>query len=476
MVRKGLALCIGVATLLLGGCGGGSDGGGQGGQVTSVGGAGAGGSAPSGGAGGNQAGGGSGPCTLPPDVAADIEAYRAAFDATYSAHAAELDQMAASGDGESYYTFQYALDATLSMYEATGDASYVQRALAWAGTMVAAATIIDPAGYANWPGSWCDTEDFGGGGSGGSCPYPSIAYQLDDFQGSTELARLARLVLLDPNAAPEDTSAAGAVREFVVKNVVEKWGPAGRGSVEYLVADAQNLTLPLNDKAMLFGRILLELETISAALGPLPYETDSTPWLDAIGQAFVARLAPFDPTNAQSCPSSGDCNDSGGEAVCNPLAPTAPPAEPTAITWDVGLGWDSCKALDTSHANRYPYLASEMAHRGRVFDSDQITGLARLLSRVLYNGNAADPRIRNFIDGSQCTFITRGPDECGLIYSGWVVLAEWDDEAFATASAVYQALMAATCNPTLGYNGSVYGLLELPAHLAKARRLQACPP
>ena len=474
MYCKTLALLASVTALLLASCTGSSDGGGQGGQPTSAGGTGAGGSLPTGGSGGSQAGG-SGPCTVPPDVAADIEAYRTAFDATYAEHAAELDQLAASGDGETYYTFQYVLDATLSIYEATGDASYRQRALGWAATMVAAATIIDPAGYANWPGSWCDTEDFGGGGSGGSCPYPTISYQLDDFQGSTELARLARLVLLDPNASSADKGAAAAVREFVVKNVVEKWGPAGRGSAEYLVADAENLTLPLNDKAMLFGRILLELETVSAALGPLPYETDSTPWLDAIGQAFVTRLAPFDPANAQSCPSSGDCNDSGGEAVCNQLPPTAPPAEPTAITWDVGLGWDSCKALDTSHANRYPYLASELAHRGRIFSPAEITGLARLLSRVLYNGNAADPRIRNFIDGSQCTFITRGPDETGLIYSGWVVLSEWDDEAFATASAVYTALVAATCNPTLAYNGSVYGMLELPAHLAKARKLQACP-
>jgi hypothetical protein len=449
-----------------GASGGGADG--AGGAETGA--AGNGGSAHAGAAGG---GGADPPCTVSSDVDAQIAIYRALYDEAYVPYEDDFDAMAASGAGDTYYTFQYVLDAALSVYEATADPTYLARAMAWAQTMMSKATIIDASGYANWKGIWCVPAYFDAP-AGEPCPHPEIAYQLEEFQGTTELARLARIVLLDPSSTPEQVALAAEVRAFVAKHIVEKWGPKGRSSIDNLIANAADASSPLSDKTVLLGRILLDLQLVAEALGPLAGEQDYSEWLTAIAQSFTSRLVTYHPDGAQSCPSDGVCSDAAGDG-CGTQPATPPPAAPEALTWDVGVGWYNCQALDTSHANRYPYFASELLHAEYVVQPAQITGLARLLSRVLYNGNSEDPRIRNFIDGSQCAFYSSGPDRVGLIYSGWATLAEWDDEAFAVVDAVSSALVAGKCNPTLAYNGTVYGRMALPAHLAKAARLRACP-
>ncbi|MDE2320508.1 MAG: fibronectin type III domain-containing protein, partial [candidate division NC10 bacterium] len=83
-----------------------------------------------------------------------VSYYQAIYDAEYQNNQTTLDAMAASGDGGTYYTFQYVFGGTLSMYEATHDVKYLERALAWAETMVSKATIIDSNGNHNWSGPW----------------------------------------------------------------------------------------------------------------------------------------------------------------------------------------------------------------------------------------------------------------------------------------------------------------------------------
>ena len=94
------------------------------------------------------------------------------------------------GTKDVYYTFQYVLAPTLSMYEALGDVSYLERALNWGSTMVDKAVISDRDGFRNWSGDW-------------DSPYADkpIYYMLWDLQGSTELARMARIVLTDESLA-----------------------------------------------------------------------------------------------------------------------------------------------------------------------------------------------------------------------------------------------------------------------------------
>ena len=58
------------------------------------------------------------------------------------------------GPQDTYYTLQYALMGTLSMYEATGDTQYLELVLTWAETMISKAVVIDHSGKRNWPGPW----------------------------------------------------------------------------------------------------------------------------------------------------------------------------------------------------------------------------------------------------------------------------------------------------------------------------------
>ena len=73
----------------------------------------------------------------------------------------------------------------------------------------------------------------------------------------------------------------------------------------------------------------------------------------------------------------------------------------------------------------------------------------------------------NFIDGSNRAYKGRGPWGNGLIYSGWITLGEFDPQVQQVCHAAFEAILAGKRNPSLDYNGSLYGRIELAGHLAK---------
>jgi hypothetical protein len=91
-----------------------------------------------------------------------------------------------------------------------------------------------------------------------------------------------------------------------------------------------------------------------------------------------------------------------------------------ALIWDKGLGFEGHAAVDTSHGNRYPFAALELYRAGIVFSLEEVRGLARLLTDVIWNQSPGDPRFSNFIDGSNHRYRKADRWENGLIYAGWV--------------------------------------------------------
>src|SRR5688572_5213968 len=130
--------------------------------------------------------------------------YQKAFDSILYEHGDMLDSAAASGRGSTYYTFSYALDGILGMYEGTGDLRYLEQALAWGETMVAKAKITDTDGLLNWSGDWAS-------------PYSRtpISYHLYDLLGATQLSRLARLIVTDSRLKSSYGSRGFAIYRFV---------------------------------------------------------------------------------------------------------------------------------------------------------------------------------------------------------------------------------------------------------------------
>lgn len=356
----------------------------------------------------------------------DLSYYKSIFDNTYAAYKGEFDSMAASGDGDTYYTFSYVLDGTISMFEATKDTKYLEQALSWAETMVSKATIIDSNGNKNWKGVWQSPYS----------PTP-ISYQLDDLQGSTELARLARIVWTDPNLKVKYWGRAQPVYEFVRNEIIEKW-LWKRNALPWFIDTVKDRTKQMYDKPFLLIRLLNDVYVIS---GSSRYGTV----LVSLADDIKNRFTPF-----------GD----------------------GAIIWDLGLPspYEDIHVQDTSHANRGPYAVVELYKSNISFTLSYVTGLANLLTRVIWDGSYDSPRFTNFIDGTNGDFRGRGPYGVGQIYSGWITLGEFDSKVQEVGAAVLDAIMAGKRNPSLDYMNHQFGKIELAGHLAKNLVLSSTPP
>lgn len=376
------------------------------------------------------------PTTTASTTGESVSYYQRIYDNEYQSNKASLDSMAADGWGESYYFFQYAFGGTLSMYEATKDIKYLERAITWAETMVSKATIIDSNGNRNWSGEW-------------QSPYsPSpISYQLWDLQGSTELARLAKIILTDPTLRSTYGPRATTIYNFVRDHIVNKHLYA-RDGLDWFQSQSVQTTSVFNDKVALLIRILVNVYSTSASLG------------GADNHAYNYQSILFD--FAQ-----GFKDRKGIKARFEPYQ--------GGLIWDKGLGDngpippnDVTTGLDTSHANRYPYALVDLYKAGIVFTQEYVLGVSTLLTKVIWNQSMTDPRFTNFIDGTNYPAYDRPAWGLGNIYHGWVVLAEYDPQVRLVADAALKAILAGTSNPSLEYMNTVDGKISLSGHLAKA--------
>jgi hypothetical protein len=343
-----------------------------------------------------------------------IGEYRRFFDQVHANNASLLKKQAASGDGHTYYTFSYVLEGTLAMYEGTGDLKYLEQVLAWAETMVSKATIVDVNQKRNWAGTW-------------SSEYAArrIATQLEEFQGSTALARLARLVLTEPSLKRRYGTRVQLIHSFVKQDIVDKWIETRAGSESWFRKNAGDESEYYSGKTALLVRLLLDLHRIDCGGAYLGLARDL---LDAfkrrltfLGDAFVFR-----PGTASAAP-------------------------------------------DTTHANRHPYMAVDAYEAGVVITRDDLTGLAKLLSGVIWDQSLVSPRFTNYVDGSNALYRRRGPWSAGQIYSGWITLGAYDSRAQLAGEATLRALMSGMKNPSLDYMSTIHGKLNLTGFLARNR-------
>jgi hypothetical protein len=140
----------------------------------------------------------------------------------------------------------------------------------------------------------------------------------------------------------------------------------------------------------------------------------------------------------------------------------------SALIWDKGLGYDGMSTWDTSHANRHPNTMLEVLQAGRVFTPAEISGVAKLLTTVMWNQSDSDPRFTNFIDGTNVSYLGRDAWGLGQIYSGWVALAEMDSQVFRVGDDSLTAALGGVSNPSVEYMNNEFGKTELAGHLAEA--------
>jgi hypothetical protein len=342
--------------------------------------------------------------------------YQSAFDTIHSANASWMNSQAASGRGPTYYSFSYILGGTLAMFEGTRDTKYLERMLGWAEKMAVAAKIVDDHGKKNWSGTWTS-----------SWADAQIAHMLEDLQGSSELARLARIVLSDTQLRAQYGTRAQLTYRFVKDHIVDKW-LYSRNSASWFRSVARNTSYFYSDKVAILVRLLLDLYEID---GNAKYASLASELLDA----FRDRLDPY---------------------------------KNSSLIWDLPVPG---KALDTAHANRIPYMLVDAYAAGVEITSIEIKGLSNLLTGVIWDRSTTSPRFTNYIDGDNSSYAGRPAWGNGAIYLGWVTLGAYDSRVQQVARAVLDAILAGVRNPSLDYMSSVYGRVALAGYITRNMRV-----
>lgn len=347
--------------------------------------------------------------------------YKGVYDTEYTENKNDWDWIATCGTGNCYYNFHSVLDATVSMYEATGDTTYLARVLEWGSIMVDKATVTDNHGYKNWEGTLMTSYS--------STP---IASQLEDFQGSVELSRLVRIIWDDPTLKAAYWSPKGQkIYNFMVNNIIEKW-LTNRGSNFDSDFDITQNPKQLDDKPVMCLRIINNLYHIG---GNSTYGSKVTLW----ASKFRERITSY----------SG---------------------HPAVLIWDLGreaLREGEYAGPDTAHGMRYPTAIIDMYRDGNSFTLSDVQGLAKLLTSVIWDQSTSSPRFTNYISGYNGTFRSADLWANGLIYAGWVNLGRYNETAQQVGHNTLVAILAGVRNPSLDAMNSYLGKAGLAANLAK---------
>ncbi len=385
---------------------------------------------------------------MDPMVSKQLAAYQRAYDKAFSDNQSQFEEWIANPTG--YYIVNSPIGSSLSMYEATKDPKYLERALKWAQIMIANATIVDNNGDRNWPGTWpyCSTCTVSTLHQSYS-PTP-IAYEQEELEGPVELARLARMILTDPTLKATYGSQATAIYNFVKDHIVQKHLCHREYLTSYYLKNADPDQDPgeMESGVVLMMRDLRDLYLVDRNVGCVDKKSTYHKYgevVNALARSYKKRFTPYK----------------------------------GALLWDKGKSWyrRGYTAIDTSHADVYPAAVIDLYKAGIVFTLEDVKGLAALLTKVIWNQSYEDPRFTNLIDGSNPTFYNCDveaqcdppyePWAAGAMGGGWAALGEFDPQAQRVVDAVFKAIVAGKHNPSLNNTGNVYGQLELPAQLAK---------
>lgn len=288
-----------------------------------------------------------------------------------------------AGDARGHYRLDYALAGLLHLYEATGDARWIVRALGWAKNIVSTAQPklcrsaatqerCKQKGYANpYDDAFLDWI----------ADVQKVPVPLEDFKGTLSFARLARIIIGSPTLAKQHEADARALLAFVDKHVMTKW----------VVARADRWTgfiegRPMEVKAAKVAQIAWDLYQG----GIVEPRRGSQTWKDlalAIATSFRGMLEEQGP----------------GTALNN-----------HSMLWDIGK-WDwwhenraSPSAPDVYHNNRLIKMVVQLYEEGVVFGKGQVAGLARTLNHNVWNGiwTFDEAEARQGSDGKSLWFAT----------------------------------------------------------------------
>ena len=342
-----------------------------------------------------------------------------------------------------YYYDSYFLHGMATCAEATGDTGVMDSCVGYAMQMIGTAQTLvrNSISYTVF--------------------YPLVSgspQQLNSFQATAALARIASIIHLNSSFASRYASQLTQIVAFVQSSVFDYWFDKQNGRYadpgsSWLGGDIPWLSPSLGG----WGGYTCDLDVCDfvGMIAAWTYQVTGS----AVHREYAQRIA----TGFRSHLS-----------VVN-----------GAYTWDPGLWPISANQnqtgyLDTSHANREPMMMVAMYEAGIEFTLADLQLMAGCLVNVIWNRSLTDPMFTNYIDGSNGIWDPDGiPADAtpawglGNIYHGWNSLAKYHPTLRLIVTLAYDKIMAAYpgfsgLNASLTQNANTYGIMHLAGELARA--------
>ncbi len=390
------------------------------------------------------------------DIENQIRAYQLTFDNIWNQNKNSFITQSLSGDSNDVYSLEFLVDGLTSMYEATGNTTYIDNALMIVENEISTAR---PVGADNRTG-WLR-------------PNGQSSF-VDESRGAEYFSRLARVIKTNPQLNAVYGTRANNILMFVDQNILDKWlndrsfgYPTGWEWVSRIHTDPPGtLSGYIQGHQIL---IALTVRNMDAA-GMTGPKHGNQSWADLgniVMSAYKSRL------------------------VVNPNG---------ACTWDDGkFLWTDSKTgiIDTFHANEYPLAAITYYQDGVIMSSSDIQCLSKVFTRNVWNnksdwsnptqGPSGSIWFRNYINGADANFADQNYSwvsqthplyqtyggMSGIVYAGWCSLGQYDRESYQACHALYTFVTTysdTSANPIINRNSAPIGKLALSAHLAKDLR------
>ncbi len=288
----------------------------------------------------------------------------------------------------SYFSEPY-LAGLISMYEATQNTKYLENTLDGVEHLISLLRDIDGNGGDSYL-EWAE-----GNGTTGIAledhdnnPATPRRYScLDAERGVRQFARLVRIIKNDSQLNVTYGTRADAVIRIIEHDIIQHPYCRDRYTATFTNGDAPVYHI-ISHGALILNELYL-------ATGNQTYRDIAT----AKAQLLKDKLfqQPTDPKALV-----------WGTTACRELKYTYPDCYYVKTTnrvahpvcKDSSQGWPYCSPADTSHAENFVFAAIELYRSGVVFTRADINALAYTFLAKVWDGNATDPRYRDFIDGN----------------------------------------------------------------------------
>lgn len=317
-----------------------------------------------------------------------ITTIAAAFDAEYRSKKTTISDWASLGEGFNYYYLSNYLEGLISIFEATGNETYLQDLMQYADEMLADAKDLNGDGYLDYH-TYYESD--------GKIILNKPDVQLYDWRGFRPIARLMRVLGADSSLKAKYATSYQRYSDFVRKHLVEKW--SDKYSNKVLALPMYYEKEGLIHRVAHMGDILVDFYLADSSLMGLE-------GLSSVASGVKAQLR------------TGK-NDSYEWNILY--------KDNAAIIRD----YSSISGVsDVSHASgTVSFIVAEAVQTQLVFNASDLDKLVNTLLLIIRDETATDTQkwLRDFVDGGVSTV---KPYSYGLVNlaDGWIKLGVYNSD------------------------------------------------